>query len=251
MGHTGVVTADAAAEPAAPSRRDRLRAEIVLDIKRLAMASIAHEGPAALSLRSIARELGVAPSALYRYFPSRDAVLGQLIADAYDDLGGVVEAALAPIADDRPFDAWMAAARTTRGWALAEPNRWALLYGTPIPGYEADLDLTLVPAMRITDALTGILVGAVRARRVNRRALAASEATMGPALVEAFAQFIAAHQLELPPALMVQGIAAWSQLIGIVSFEIFGHLDLVTTSRDELFEYQAASLGRALSLTQG
>lgn len=244
------MSADLPPATGSPTRRDRLRAEIVTDIKRLAMESIAREGAAALSLRSIARELGVAPSALYRYFPGRDAILGALIADAYDDLGAVVEAAVAPVPPERPFDGWMAAAHATRRWALAEPNRWALLYGTPIPGYEADLDLTLVPAMRITNALTDILVGAVRARRLDRRALAASETMMGSSLVGAMEQFIGSHGLELPPALMVQGIAAWSQLIGIVSFEIFGHLDLVTSSRDELFEFQAGSLGRALSLKQ-
>lgn len=233
-----------------PSRRDRLRAEIVHDIKRLAMVSIARDGAAALSLRSIARELGVTPSALYRYFPSRDAVLGELIADAYDDLGEVVEEAVRLIEGDRPLEAWMAASRAVRQWALAEPNRWALLFGTPIPGFVADLDLTLDPAMRVTNALTGILVGAVRARRLQRRSLTASEAVMGPALVDDFGRFVASHSLhELPPALMVEGMAAWSRLVGIVSFEVFGHLDLVTTAKDELFEFQAATLGHALSLS--
>lgn len=245
------MSVEPASEPKVATRRDRLRTEIVHDIKRLAMVSIAHEGAAALSLRSIARDLGIAPSALYRYFPSRDALLGHLIADAYNDLGDVVEAAVHPVEPGRPFDAWMAAARSTRGWALAEPNRWGLLFGTPIPGYVADLDLTLDPAMRITNALTGILVGAVTARRLNRRALAASEGAMGPALVTDLGRFVDAYALDLPPTLMGEGIAAWSRLIGIVSFEVFGHLDLVTTAKDELFEYQAAAIGLGLSLTNG
>ena len=136
-----------------------------------------------------------------------------------------------------------------RRWALAEPNRWGLLFGTPIPGFVADLDLTLDPAMRVTNALIGILDGAVRARRLQRRSLAASEAVMGPVLVDDFGRFVDAHSLELPPALMVEGMAAWSRLVGIVSFEVFGHLDLVTTAKDELFEFQAATLGHALSLS--
>jgi AcrR family transcriptional regulator len=248
MRHTGVMSDETGGRATVPSRRDRLRAEIVHDIKRLAMVSIADDGAAALSLRGIARELGIAPSALYRYFPSRDAVLAELIADAYNELGHVVEAALEPIDAGRPFEGWMAAAHATRAWALAEPNRWGLVYGTPIPGFVADLDVTLDPAMRITDALTGILVGGVRARRLDRRALAASESAMDPALVDDFGRFVVAHGVDLPPTLMVEGIAAWSQLIGIVSFEVFGHLDLVTTTRDELFEFQAAAIGRALSL---
>src|SRR3954467_4058552 len=121
-----------------PTARERVRAELTADIADAARRQLAEVGAAALSLRAVARELGMASSAVYRYFPSRDDLLTRLIIDGYDDLGSAAEDADDPAA--APHDRWMAVCRAVRHWAVAHPYEYALLYGSPVPGYEAPRD---------------------------------------------------------------------------------------------------------------
>src|SRR5215207_9080182 len=110
-----------------PTARERVRAELTTEITDAARRQLAEVGAAALSLRAVARELGMASSAVYRYFPSRDDLLTRLIIEGYDALGAAAEAADDPA--DPPLDRWLAVCRTVRRWALAHPHEYALLYG--------------------------------------------------------------------------------------------------------------------------
>ena len=113
----------------------------------------------------MARALGLASSALYRYFPSRDDLLTALIIEAYTALGDVVEAADASV-DRGEFAArFVAVCRAARDWAGAHPHEYALIYGSPVPGYSAPTD-TIGPASRVTLALVGIVVDAHRSGSV-------------------------------------------------------------------------------------
>ena len=136
--------------------RARVRAELTSEIKRLAREQMAAEGPANLNLRAIARELGMASSAIYRYFASRDDLLTALIVDAYDDLGAVAEAADASVPADRPTERIVAVSRAAFAWARAQPSQYLLLFGTPVPGYVAPDD-TIGPATRVTTVMQRIL----------------------------------------------------------------------------------------------
>ena len=118
---------------AVPTARERVRAELTAEITDAARRQLAEVGAAALSLRAVARELGMASSAVYRYFPSRDDLLTRLIIDGYDDLGAAAEAADDPAA--AAAERWLAVCRAVRTWALAHPHEYALLYGSPVPGY--------------------------------------------------------------------------------------------------------------------
>src|SRR5512139_2075019 len=136
--------------------RDRARAELTNEIKEAARRQLAADGAAKLSLRAVARELGMVSSAVYRYFPSRDELLTALIIDAYDALGAAVE-----VADQSPpatavYDRWRAACSAVRTWARAHPHEYALIYGSPVPGYEAPKD-TVAPASRSGLVLVGIV----------------------------------------------------------------------------------------------
>lgn len=117
--------------------RARARIEITAAIKDEARTQLAAEGAARLSLRAVARELGMVSSALYRYFPSRDDLLTALIVDAYDAIGAAAEQAAAEAGTDRPLDRWTAVCRAVRTWAVAHPHEYALIYGSPVPGYTA------------------------------------------------------------------------------------------------------------------
>ena len=103
--------------------RERARIEVTAAIKDEARRQLAAEGAAKLSLRAVARELGMVSSALYRYFPSRDDLLTALIVDAYDAVGAAAETALAapPDPDDHPAR-WTAVCSAVRAWALAHPH---------------------------------------------------------------------------------------------------------------------------------
>ena len=116
------------------------------------------EGAAALSLRAIARDLGMVSSAIYRYFPSRDDLLTALIIDSYDRLGAAVEAADACGAPPRRLPAPAGARRRTpsAAWAVDHPSEWALLFGTPVPGYAAPQD-TIPSATRYAAVLVAVL----------------------------------------------------------------------------------------------
>src|SRR5215475_5450354 len=121
----------------AASIRARVRAEMIGEIKAVARRHLETDG-ANLSLRAVARDMGMVSSALYRYFASRDELLTALILDAYNDLGATVEAADTAVTDRANLRGrWLAAARAVRGWALAKPAEYALLFGSPVPGYAA------------------------------------------------------------------------------------------------------------------
>ncbi|MGB6617571.1 MAG: TetR/AcrR family transcriptional regulator, partial [Trebonia sp.] len=143
---------------ASPTARERARAELTREITEEARRQLAETGAQGLSLRAVARELGMVSSALYRYFPSRDDLLTALIIDAYDALGEVAETAIA--AGARPRVRWLAACHAIRGWALAHPHEYSLIYGSPVPGYRAP-QATVGPASRVPLAFMGVLRDAV------------------------------------------------------------------------------------------
>ncbi len=133
----------------------------ILDTGREHLAS---GGGAALSLRAVARDLGMVSSAVYRYVPNRDALLTMLIVDAYDSLGLAVERAEGSVRRNDHAGRFLAACRAVRTWALAHPHEYALIYGSPVPGYAAPAD-TIGPASRVPMVLTTIIVELTEAGR--------------------------------------------------------------------------------------
>ena len=228
------------------SRRRKLRERTVDEIKTVAVRIVERDGAAALSMREIAREMATAPSALYRYFEGRDALLSALIADAYDELGAVTEAAVGTDPGIDPRGAWTRAARVIRGWALANPSRWGLIYGTPIPGYAADAELTNQPAMRSTAALTGILAAGRQHRSIDLAVLRERRKQWNAATRADIARTAERLGYDVPAELLAEGIAAWSQLIGVISFEIFDHLTPLLTDPEPFFERQLERITGAL-----
>src|SRR4051812_13190822 len=150
------------ATAAAPPARARARAELTEEIKAVARRHLADQGSAALSLRAVAREVGLVSSAVYRYFASRDELLTALILDAYNSLGEVVERADAAVVRADLIGRFEAACHAVRRWATANPHEFALTYGSPVPGYAAPQD-TVGPAIRVSTVLGRVLVDGVAA----------------------------------------------------------------------------------------
>src|SRR5215831_16197954 len=117
--------------------RGRYRAQVRQEVKEAALRQLTEAGPGALSISAIGKQLGVSGPALYRYFASRDDLLTALVIDAYRDLAEALTAATQPVPADRPQNQFEALARAYRQWALSQPHRYRLLFGPPLPGYEA------------------------------------------------------------------------------------------------------------------
>ncbi len=225
--------------------RERARADITAQITAAARRQLAVEGAPGLSLRAVARELGMVSSAVYRYVASRDVLLTLLIVAAYESLGDAVDAALAERSDAPPFERFVAAATAVREWALAAPHEYALVYGSPVPGYAAP-ETTIAPATRVTIALIGIIDGAHRAGLLEPPD--GVVAPVDPGIAADFDVVRADLGTELPDDVLVRAIAAWTQLFGIVSFEVFGQTRNVIHRHAELFEATVGAVARLVGL---
>jgi AcrR family transcriptional regulator len=207
--------------------RERARAEITREILDAGRRHLATDGAAALSLRAIARELGMASSAVYRYVASRDDLLTRLIIEAYDSLGAAAEAAEAAQNRADLLGRWSAICQAVRSWALANPNEYSLIYGSPVPGYVAPAD-TIGPASRVSNLLIGILVdAAIRAIEIPEPAAT----KLGPAGQRALAPVRAAVPAEVTDVAIQAGLMLWSALLGCVSLELFGQFQNVIGER--------------------
>src|SRR6476661_6544907 len=227
--------------PGMPTARERVRAELTDEITDAARRQLAEVGAAALSLRAVARDVGMVSSAVYRYFPSRDDLLTRLIIDGYDDLGAAAEAADLP--DAAPMERWLAVCRAVRTWALAHPHEYALLYGSPVPGYQAPED-TVPAASRVGVVLGRILGGAARAGL-----LPDGSGERDPGLVsdDAVAVLGGDHPA-LDDAVRIRGLLAWSAIFGTISFELFGHFVGSVEDGDRYFDRVMTDLAHLIGL---
>ncbi|WP_026547918.1 TetR/AcrR family transcriptional regulator [Paenarthrobacter nicotinovorans] len=232
------------AEPAAsmtkakaPTPRERARRQTIADIIRLGREHLAVHGAAALSLRAVARDLGVVSSAVYRYVESRDELLTLLLIDGYNQLGNEVDAAVNAVPRDDFAGQFAALAKAVRAWAIREPASYSLLFGSPVPGYQAPGERTTIPGTRVIVRLVGIFDAAYRAGALN--------AEVSPAVVipEKLAADLATIREEMhlaaPDASLARGVLVWTSVFGAVSFEVFGQYGPDTfKARDELFDHQ-------------
>lgn len=209
--------------------RERARAELTLEIKDEARRQLESTSADALSLRAVARELGMVSSALYRYFPSRDDLLTALIIDAYNALGDAAEQAAAQRSGLR--ERWRAGCHAVRDWARAHRHEYALLYGSPVSGYRAPQD-TVTPAIRVPLLLVGVVRDAIEQGVLSPPA---ERRPLTPLLADQAKAVAATVAPELPPTVMVNALLAWTQLFGMVSFELFGQLVGSVDPSDEFF----------------
>jgi AcrR family transcriptional regulator len=232
--------------------RARVRAELTREIRDAGRRQLALQGSAGLSLRAIAREMGMVSSAIYRYYPSRDELLTALITDAYESMGRAATEAESALDRSDTLGRWLATATAVRLWALAAPQEWALIYGSPVPGYQAPTD-TIDPAAVLPLLIIGIVGDAHPAVTSEPATQLPSPvfpvSTPMPASVRSELEALAA---ELGQSLAVEWLAptamAWTQLVGSVSFELFGHLHNVIDDYPAYFEFQMREIGARLNL---
>jgi AcrR family transcriptional regulator len=214
----------------------------ILDTGRV---HLARDGASALSLRAVARDLGMVSSAVYRYVPNRDALLTMLIIDAYNGLGAAVEEAEHTIPRADHVGRFLATCHAVRTWALAHPQEYALVYGSPVPGYVAPQD-TIGPAARVPVVLLTVLADLQSLGHAPKGEPVAPQVS---AAIEGIRTFSGGL---IPDDLLLRGMAAWSGLFGAVSFELYGHLHNVVAdgarARRAYFDHQMRQVAEGLGL---
>ena len=219
--------------------RDRIERQIV----ELGRRQLATTGAAALSVRAIARELGMVSSAVYRYVASRDELLTLLLVDAYSELADAVDEARAAHAGEAWRTQLMVMARAVRRWAIGQPASWALLYGSPVPGYHAPAELTIGPGTRVVGALFDVIAAGLAAGDVP---------TGGLEISTSMAADFDAIRTEFAfggnDAAVAKCFLSWATLVGAISLEVFGQYGADTLSDpDALFELQLQLLMAGLT----
>ena len=216
-------------------RRERQREQTRDEIKATARQQMAESGSAGLSLSAVARAMGLTTPSLYYYYADRDALLTALIIDAFDALAAAVEAAVAPLPPGAYASRMLTALLAYRGWALAHPVDFQLIYGTPVPGYHAPAEQT-VPAVRRSVAVlletlqAAYTAGALRPRPEHEQLPADLRFTLITTTGEAVAAPVA-----------VIALAGWSLVHGMIMLELFGHLGPTLSDPDAFFRHQVAS----------
>ncbi|NEB75389.1 helix-turn-helix transcriptional regulator [Streptomyces sp. SID14478] len=218
--------------------RERYRAQVRTEVKEHAWEQIATAGTSALSLNAIAKQMGMSGPALYRYFAGRDELITELIRDAYQSLADTIHAAAdtfgasedaADTEDADPGARLAALAHALRDWALADPHRYFLIYGTPVPGYHAPEDITV-----IASEIMGVLLDACAALPDH-------------APPSAFDAHLADHRQwagdhPAPPAALHRALSLWTRLHGALSLEAAGHFNGMGLDPAQLFEAELHDL---------
>ncbi|MFC9647233.1 MULTISPECIES: TetR/AcrR family transcriptional regulator [unclassified Streptomyces] len=195
------------AKPDTETPRERYRAQVRAEVKERAWEQIATAGASALSLNAIAKRMGMSGPALYRYFAGRDELITELIRDAYRSLADALRTAAASGADPAGL---AGLAHVLRGWALEDPQRYLLIYGTPVPGYHAPEDITGISNEIMTTLLDACL------------ALAPDTPTTP------FSTHLEDHRAwagghPAPPPVLQLALTFWTRLHGVLSLELAGH----------------------------
>jgi len=228
-----------------PSRRERARAATIAEIKSTALALMAETGTTDIRFTDIARIMGMTPPALYRYYADRDALLTELITDAYDDLGRTLALAREEAGTDDLGALFLAAAQAYRAWAKEHPQQFALILGMPVPGYAApDEGPTTEAARRAMSQLSSLFTQAAARGKLRRPLLC----EVAPS-VQACALAETEKGEALPPETFQAMLHTWASLHGFVSLEAYGHLDWMDeAARDALFRAQVLLSARTAGM---
>lgn len=218
--------------------RQRARAAALTEMKDAALQQLSTSGAQSLSLRGVAREVGLVPSGIYRYFASRDELLTELIVDSYTDLADTLEGATD---GGSPREEWRAVCASLRGFARDEPHRFLLIYGTPVTGYQAP-ERTIEPAARVIRALTDPVRGA------GEPAAGAPSSTADPAFAAQLERMREALGDDFPGHALAPTIGAIAQLLGLLVLDLGGHFVGTFEPADALYADAVERLAGRLGL---
>jgi AcrR family transcriptional regulator len=237
------------------SRRDRVRAATSEEIKQAARKILVEEGPDAVTLRAIAREMGMTAPALYRYFGSRQELVRNVIGDIFLEIAADVQAAINAAAASGLDAKFAASAREFRRWSLNHQREFALLFGAPLPGVDfKHTDIADECARRFSDTFLALYVELWQKKPFPVRQ--PEEIDQGLRVqLERYRDGVGANGLvlqgeasQLPIGALLTFVYCWVRLYGMVSLEVFGHLDWVLDDAEPMFEMTLKELVPVLGL---
>jgi AcrR family transcriptional regulator len=227
-------------------RRDRLRAETLAEIRAIAFRQVRQEGVGSISLRGIAREIGMTPGALYSYYDTRDALVDAMIADVYTALAERMERARESRPATDPAGRVLAVAKVYRDWAIADPEEFRLVYGDAVPGYRSSDSRPAAEAEHRACAVFRDLVAESWPSASSR------QPPIGwrwADLTSDFAREARAVHPELPPEAIALALRIWGRMHGLVALEVYGHLVPQVRSPAKLFRTEMLDLCQGLGLS--
>ncbi|MFI0975945.1 TetR/AcrR family transcriptional regulator [Streptomyces sp. NPDC021093] len=226
-------------------RRERLRAETTAEIKDVALELMAASGPDAITLRAIAREMGMTANAIYGYFATRDDLVTALVNDVYTQLADSVDAAWESASAEGPAGRIQSWADAFRSWALANPEGFRLVYGDPVPGYRApEGGAAPEAARRVCTGLTALAAAAWPHAEHLYEDSEFDWSDFDPGLLDK----VRPDFPDLPPAAVALALRLWGRLHGLVSLEVYGHLRSQTNSPGKLFREEVSQLVGSLGI---
>ncbi|MGW4715302.1 TetR/AcrR family transcriptional regulator [Nocardia sp. NPDC004260] len=225
------------------SRRERLRAQTLEDITTIAMRLLAEGGPDAISLRAIAREMGMTAGAIYGYFATRDDLISTLISDVYTALVDRLEAARDAVPAADPAGRIMAWAEAVRAWAIERPAEFRLIYGDPVPGYRPPPGGPAVAAeLRACTGLVGLAAAAWPRAAATQSAGDCTWSDFDASLVD----HVRSDFPDLPPDALALALRLWGRMHGPIALEVYGHLRPQSQDPGKLFRAEMRDLVRSL-----
>ncbi|MDX6341392.1 MAG: hypothetical protein QOH87_1530 [Trebonia sp.] len=251
------------APPTAPTRRDRLRAATTEEITATARRLLVEQGPDAMSLRAIAREMGMTAPGLYRYYGSREELLRHVVASIFRELSGDLHRAIDEVVrstegaavargDAAPEEVrrhltlkMVAACREFRRWGLSHKDEFTLLFGVPLPGLDdGGFDVAEECALEFAATFYTLFFELWNATHFP---------VPGPAEVDEglraqLRRFGTTMGTDAPEGALLVFLRCWTVLYGAVAMEIFGHLGFALDDPAPMFEFTLADLGRLVGL---
>ncbi len=227
------------------SRRDRVRAETTDEIKQTARKILVEQGPEAVTLRAIARAMGMTAPALYRYFGSHEDLIRHVVGDIFTEIGGDIEAAIQAVDDDRMTEKMIAACREFRRWGLAHQAEFGLLFGTPLPSLEAAHDDVVTEC---AGKFSGVFFALFFELWDKHPFPIPADDEIDPALRAQLARYRDALGVNLPLGAGLTFLRCWVRLYGMVSLEVFGHLRFALDDAAPMFEITLSELAGLVGL---
>lgn len=226
------------------SRRDRVRAETTAEIKQTARQILVAQGPEAVTLRAIAREMGMTAPALYRYFGSHEDLIRHVVGDIFSEIGAGIAAAI-DAAGDGMTGKMIAACREFRRWGLSHKAEFGLLFGTPLPTLEAAHDDVVAEC---AGKFSGVFFALFYELWRKQPFPIPADDEIDPGLRAQLASYQEALGADLPLGAGLTFLRCWVRLYGMVSLEVFGHLHFALEDSAPMFEITLAELARLVNL---
>jgi AcrR family transcriptional regulator len=245
----GEIVAEPVPEP--PSRRERARADTLLEIKETARRLLVEQGPGGVALRAVAREMGMTAPALYRYFTSHEDLVQNLVVDLYDELSDYMEAARDAVEDATTARRLLATSRAFRTWATTHHAEFGLLFGSAlenvVPGEEV-LSRREGPIYEAGQRFGGICAALLAQLYLENPFPVPTEEDLSPELQAQLGTWCERLPVPLPLGVTYVFLHCWIRLYGMVCMEIFGHLRFALDDAEPMFEAELRSLAERLGV---